>query len=556
MNSSISEAHRDIAAVAAAEFAYLVKSHANRTAPVVAVGTDTRPTGPAIADTALRVFLTRGFVVRYLGVVASPEIMAYVKTSDEIDGYFYVSASHNPVGHNGFKMGLCDGAVLPRSTILPMIDSFRAHLLEDSTVTALVDDIGTIDPKRLDQSIGERSRWKAEAETHYRGFLITETGDDSPRADFGGASSRFGIVADFNGSARCVSIDRVAISDLGIPFAAYNDQPGRIVHQILPEGAGLDDAAELLRKHHRLDPVFEVAYTPDNDGDRGNLVFIDNAGEPRILDAQTVFALVVLIELADDYRRRPSSPERRPAVVVANGPTSSRIDEIATVFGAAVDRAEVGEANVVSLVARHLSEGTVVPIAGEGSNGGTIKPPATVRDPLATILSLRKARVFRLDRLWDRLRGNEERSDPPLFFQLASTIPQWTTLATDDPDAKMQVGKVAHSVLKSSWERIISTEVNRYNDLLRPRYGRLVTRLENYEGSRTIPGPGNRSGNETGGLKLRFLDADGTDRAALWMRGSGTEPVFRVLAECRGDEPGLLRELITLHREHVARAAS
>lgn len=560
MKPSISEVHRDIAAVAAAEYAALFDAIPRDTPPVIAVGTDTRPTGPAIADTAMRVFLARGFIVRFLGITASPEIMAYVKTDDAIHGFFYVSASHNPVGHNGFKMGLSDGAVLPRETVLPMIDSFRVRLLDDDQLGALLDEISRIDPSLPERITAERDGWKARAEERYRRFLIPDP-STTPREKTEEAYeeadrelARFGIVADFNGSARTTSIDREILPRLGLPFAAYNDQPGRIVHQILPEGAGLDDAAELLRKHHALDSVFEVAYTPDNDGDRGNLVFIDDDGEPRILDAQTVFSLVVLIELADDYRCRPPGPDRASTVVVANGPTSARVDEIAAIFGASVSRAEVGEANVVSLVQQHLQAHRIVPVAGEGSNGGTIKPPATVRDPLSTLLSLRKARAFRLDRVWDRLRGREERSRAPRFYDLAAELPPWTTLPTDDPDAKMQVGAISHGLLKARWERIVADEADRYERLLSPRYGRLVLRFENYEGTRTTAGPGNRDGAETGGLKLRFFDAGGGEQASLWMRGSGTEPVFRVLAECRGTEPELLRELIALHRDQVRRA--
>ncbi|HPG87984.1 MAG TPA: hypothetical protein PLQ29_14910, partial [Spirochaetales bacterium] len=47
--------------------------------PVVALGVDTRPTGPAIADVMARVFLARGLSVRYAFVCAAPEIMAWVR---------------------------------------------------------------------------------------------------------------------------------------------------------------------------------------------------------------------------------------------------------------------------------------------------------------------------------------------------------------------------------------------------------------------------------------------------------------------------------------------
>lgn len=549
-SGSLDEVHRDIVAVAAhCFFSLLTQKTGGAGSPVIVIGSDTRPTGPAILDTVLRVFVSRGVAVRDLGIVASPEIMAYVKTSDEIDAFFYVSASHNPIGHNGFKMGLADGAVLPRSAAIPLIEMFRRTVVDDVEVEKIIDEIRSLDPVRIDSVIAARDRWKRESEKQYDAFLSDH------EVESGENDLPVGIVADFNGSARTTSIDRILLPRLGFRFAGYNDRPGEIVHQILPEGVGLDDAAELLRKHHRFDPVFEVAYTPDNDGDRGNLVFIDDRGEARILDAQTVFALVVMIELADDYRRRSSLENRLSPVVVANGPSSGRITDIARIFASSVIRAEVGEANVVSLIEKSRTAGMVVPIAGEGSNGGTIKPPATVRDPLATILSLRKLRVYRLDRLWDHLRGREERSDPPRFAALADELPRWTTLATDDADAKMHVGSVPHGVLKSAWEHIFLAEAERYLELLNPHYGNLHLRVENYEGTETRIGPGNRTGDETGGLKVLFLDNNERDHASVWMRGSGTEPVFRVLAECRGDNPQLLKELILIHREQVKRAA-
>ncbi|MFW5777433.1 MAG: phosphoglucomutase, partial [Spirochaetota bacterium] len=67
----------------------------------VALALDTRPTGPVVARAAIRTLLGAGVDVNYPFVCASPEVMAYAATTPEIDGFFYVSASHNPVGHNG-----------------------------------------------------------------------------------------------------------------------------------------------------------------------------------------------------------------------------------------------------------------------------------------------------------------------------------------------------------------------------------------------------------------------------------------------------------------------
>ena len=78
--------------------------------PVVIVGQDTRPTGNEIASAVSKALIYSGIQVHYLGVTAAPEIMAYAKSAD---AFIYISASHNPVGHNGIKFGLSDGGVLP-----------------------------------------------------------------------------------------------------------------------------------------------------------------------------------------------------------------------------------------------------------------------------------------------------------------------------------------------------------------------------------------------------------------------------------------------------------
>ena len=49
--------------------------------------------------------------------MAAPEIMAYARgvagaEREDAAGFVYVSASHNPRGHNGLKFGLGDGGVL------------------------------------------------------------------------------------------------------------------------------------------------------------------------------------------------------------------------------------------------------------------------------------------------------------------------------------------------------------------------------------------------------------------------------------------------------------
>lgn len=561
LSTTIAPGYRDIVIAAATVYAdTLIRRMPH---PTIVIGTDTRPTGPAIADTALRTFLLRGLTVEWIGVSAAPEIMSYVKRTNHCNGFFYVSASHNPQGHNGLKMGFEDGAVVPASTAIPMIEAFRTLITDDAKVEALAKGIAGVSISDVERVIGRRDTVKKDAMSAYRRFSLhvgsgVPIGQEASDAGINEFVARvrdallarpIGIVGELNGSARSTTIDHALFPELGIRAAIHNDIPGVFSHQILPEGNGLSEASKLLERYHTGDPAFQIAYVPDNDGDRGNIVFVDTSGKAVPLEAQEVFALVVMIELAW-ARYRGVEAER--LAVVANGPTSTRIDRICEHFGAQLFRAEVGEANVVRLGDQLREEGWIVAILGEGSNGGNITPPATVRDPLSTIIALIKLHAFSLGSLW-----NETIGDEASFIEIVQTLPIFHTIETDDPRAKMRVGRVAHRDLKSAYESLLPHRLTPIIQRLEAYYTAPVDyRVINYEQTETKEGVGNRSGNEQGGLRLVFCDASGIDRASVWMRGSGTEPVFRVLADCEGEDQGLLDYLIEWQREMVESAVA
>jgi len=204
----------------------------------------------------------------------------------------------------------------------------------------------------------------------------------------------------------------------------------------------------------------------------------------------------------------------------------------------------VGEANVVNRAAELRAEGLRVRLLGEGSNGGTITHPAAVRDPLNTITALMK--LLRLparpDRPapfedWCRRIGRLEAYRPDFGpADIVATLPAFTTTATSEARAKAAVETRDHGALKDAWEEIFRRQWNRHRRDLAVAYG-FVSWIEvNNEGtvSRRGSGPEFRSGAARGGLKAIFRDAEGRDAGFVWMRGSGTEPVFRVMAEIRG----------------------
>jgi len=527
--------------------------------PRLALAIDSRPTGPAMADTLIAALSCLGVHLHYLFISPAPEIMAYVQMKDPLDGFIYISASHNPVGHNGLKLGFGDGKVIGADQAAPLIARVRELYLADTGVLAdLWREVGSAAADTWTSVYDAVNTTKHAAEEAYRQLadrVITgETADpdrcrQTLRRCLDGAGPA--VLAELNGSARGTSIDAGYLASYGVRCRVENGRPGAIVHRIVPEGDALRPAADLLDS---CGEEVLFAYVPDCDGDRGNIVARDRHGKAFTVQAQQLFALCVLSELA--YM---TAVERRtrPALVV-NGPTSARVDRIAAAFGAHVFRAEVGEANVVELAHQKGGEGFAVRILGEGSNGGNIILPGTVRDPLQTVFSLLKL-LYLIpdgnDRTLGQLALAQLGVDTPARPDLAeclSRLPRWSTTDAFETEAKYPI-HTAPSRLKANYERLFPQWWREKQEDLACRFGITAYSLLNYEGTDTRPGPGNRTGDEKGGFKVAFHDDAGECRGFLWMRGSGTEPVFRVLADIAGDDNDQA-ELLAWHKEILTRS--
>ena len=565
----IGAAHRIIAAGAAAVFAEYLRGQGGRgESPLVLAGCDTRPTGRAIAGAMIPVLRAGGCRVRYAGAVAAPEIMAWARLSGpEKAAFAYISASHNPVGHNGLKFGLCDGGVLPAEETGKLTAGLRSLLASGEGVARLEKllaeaDAAAGDPALLPEAVAGAKRDALKAYFEFSG----EVAWGGPAGGEGIAGilrqnlekRPLGICCDFNGSARCVSIDSSFFESLGIQFKAINARPGEIAHRIIPEGSSLDPCRRFLEELHSADEAFVLGYVPDCDGDRGNLVIWDSARQKaRALEAQEVFALACVAELSYLVWTGALSPGiNGRAAVAVNDPTSLRIDRIAGFFGVPVFRAEVGEANVVGLARRLREKGYTVRILGEGSNGGNITHPSAVRDPLHTALALVKLLSLRTEagrpglfEIWCGVSGQKGlyRPDYSLADILAS-LPPFATTGADTPEAALKIACPDHSLLKNRYGEIFLREWEERKDQLKTRNGIYGWEAAAYNGIDERRGIGAFGDAGRGGLKVYFQNAAGKDIASIWMRGSATEPVFRVIADAEGPDGQLERELIEWQR--------
>jgi phosphoglucomutase len=580
--TDIAPVHGLILAAAALVFVERLKEGLSPvTAPALIVGMDTRPTGPAMADVLLRSLLGSGVAVRFAGIVAAPEIMAFARTAKP-SGFVYISASHNPIGHNGLKFGLNDGGVLPGPDALSHIEAFRRLMGEGDRIARISGLINGADPKALDEVYAAAGQVKREAYTAYLAFtreLATGTGpqglpQDSPRSGILGRISRgiaerpLAAVADFNGSARTVSIDRELLAGLGLRLYAMNDKPGQIAHRIVPEGESLEPCRVFLEAIRAADPSAILGYVPDCDGDRGNLVIWDGGEQKaRALEAQEVFALACVSELAHlvwtgELRHDDQGRALDKAAVAVNGPTSMRVDRIAQAFDVPVFRAEVGEANVVGLARKLREQGYTVRILGEGSAGGNITHPSAVRDPINTMLSLIKLLAIRSEgerkgffELWLRRSGQTGSYCPD--FSLADVIaslPAFVTTGAYSPQALLQIKTADHGLLKGRYQRIFLREWEERKETLRNRYGIAGWEATACIGMEEKRGVTDFSAAGRGGLKISFINGEGRRTACVWMRGSATEPVFRVMADVEGTDREAERALIDWQRRMVGEA--
>ncbi|MCR4939360.1 MAG: phosphoglucomutase [Treponemataceae bacterium] len=576
----IDSAHITISQAIAAVYAdYMTTAQAKK----IVVGIDARPTGPLIAREIIKVLLTKGFEVEFPGIIAAPEIMAY---SHKVDGFIYISASHNPIGHNGIKFGKNDGGVIPGSEAAILADAFRAFCKnEDAPQKAAA--LAEACPKEAYESVLQNaSAVKEKTLATYRAFtqeVISGTACEEKQKKLFDEirdsikKTPLSIVCDMNGSARTVSIDKSFFAESGIGFFALSNEAGHITHAIIPEPENLVHCAREMEglqagqgktaagKH----PECILGYMPDCDGDRGNIVFWnDRTNKAEVLKAQEVFAVSVMSELAYLAYTGKTGTDSKIAVAV-NDPTSMRIEEIADAFGALVGRAEVGEANVVNKARELRAQGYEVRILGEGSNGGNITHPAAVRDPLNSLFALIKLLVIKdsvladgtikkgLFHEWCSRSGHEnDYKDNFTLADVMATLPEYTTTGVSEKRAVLKIKTKDHSILKKAYQEVFEKEWSEKKEELKEKYGIYSYTAISNNGTKETVDIKDYSVSKKGGLKILFKNESGKPISYIWMRGSGTEPVFRVLCDVKGNNPKTEAELLEWHSKMIAQADS
>jgi phosphomannomutase len=307
----------------------------------VALARDSRESGPAFAAAAAAGLTAAGVDVVDLGMVATPTAQLVVELQ-RLGGGIVVTASHNPVEWNALKFIGARGRFLNRA--------------EAEAFFALVDGGGSHLPAGR---VGERRRDEEAVARHLDRVL------GLPWIDRAAVRSRrFRVALDCVRGAGA-TIMPALLEALGCEVHGINLEPdGRFPREPEPIPEHLGELGALVREARA-----DVGIAVDPDVDR--LALVDETGRP--IGEDYTLALAVRAVLA-----------HRRGCVVTNLSTSLVVDDAARDFGAAIERAPVGEANVVE---RMASSGAV--IGGEG-NGGVILPEVHLgRDaPVAALLAL------------------------------------------------------------------------------------------------------------------------------------------------------------------------
>lgn len=305
----------------------------------IIVGRDTRPSGIELSNAAFQGIRKAGGVPVDIGIAPTPTACFAVKHFGA-QGGIIITASHNPLPYNGYKMVHHSGRLFNQSEceqIYASLKSFPFPL-----------------PGEL-SSISETPVETADAvNPHIEGILQAV---DVKKINSAGIKI---AVDSVNGAAGIIFPE--LCKRLGVEWEGVNcNLDGNFVHNPEPRPEHLHDLMSKLKSGTDFSGGF--AFDPDAD----RLAPVGERGEPVSEE------MTLALSLNNVLLKKTSS-------IATNLSTSMVVDDVARKYGVKVIRTKIGEANVVEAI---ISHGCL--IGGEG-NGGVIYPKvAMVRDGLTAL---------------------------------------------------------------------------------------------------------------------------------------------------------------------------
>lgn len=520
-------------------FVELLRENAKKSDITAVVSIDSRHTGPAIADIIIRILIYHGVKVKYTFITPITELAVYSR--EVSDGFIYISASHNPKGYNGLKLGLDDGRLLPGAIANAFISKYQCQLIKKQNTFEMIDKLNNADFDGIGEVYENVSIYRDESRIIYSKFsdmLITGIGDYTKALERKNQLKEeivkrdIWVGIDYNGGARK---DREYLQSWGFNVYELNSRPRiDMVHDLSPVPDACKQAMEALIELQKEGKNIVAFFVYDTDGDRKNIIIPDSEGGAIIPGVQLIFALDVLCSILN----AKCYPESKKIAVVVNDATSSLIEQLAEYLDFMVKRVEVGEANVASAGVNLSKQGFCVPIMGEGSNGSVFNLDLLVREPLHTIrtiidfitkpeLTKYLLQKLNLDNVYDDWHSSEKINR--LFINIINSLPpsQTTDFFTDEGIRK-GIYDLPLELFKDNFDKYFESEVweSIKEEIKRNFDGEPVAEFVNCEGENELRGRGNRI-TKKGGYKVELYvnTPDNKKRHIgwIWFRASATE---------------------------------
>ena len=294
----------------------------------VALGRDTRLTGPMLANAAASGLASVGADVDRLGIVPTPALQAYADR-EGVPGVM-VTASHNPPAYNGIKLVGADGVELS----VERLEAVESALLDDDPAHAAWDRTGT-------------DRTVESARRTYREELLEAVDREAI------AAADLTVAIDPGHGAGALTSPEF-FRELGCDVRTVNAHPDGHFPGRDPEpvAANLQDLGTLVRA---TDADVGIAH----DGDADRAIFFDEAGSYIEGDATLAALADAVLEAGD--------------TTVSAVNVSQRLVDVADANDAALELTPIGSTRIMTRIRELERAGKRVPVAGEG-NGGVIFP--------------------------------------------------------------------------------------------------------------------------------------------------------------------------------------
>ncbi len=128
------------------------------------------------------------------------------------------------------------------------------------------------------------------------------------------------------------------------------------------------------------------------------------------------------------------------------------------------------------------------------------------------------------------------------------------TTPTGEKRALLKIRTLEHSVLKRRYQKIFEKEWCIKKDVLKKKFG--IEKYLSFCNNGTVQQENLKDFGVSGkgGLKIQFYNSEDKPIAFIWMRGSGTESVFRIMADIKGASSEAEKYLVGWQGEMVIRA--